>query len=342
MQTVNVYADRCSRIRHKLSACALCESNCPAGAIKVGEVGSNIKIDWQRCTRCGICINLCPVGVFGLRETTYRTLLKNLTDNIADNKLHIACHNSQLECPKIECMGILGVADILHLYTNGAQKLTLSYASDCETCQNRYGVALLNDELTELENIAPHFELLAGMQITHATGETTIKFTEKFPSEAQTKQQNKDVLPVSRRRLFAQAYKDAATAVVKGATPFVPQVSEGRTVFSTQKEVPIKRQIFLEALAKCGQVIKREIKTGAYFYSQTIADTCTLCKVCTRFCTTGALHLNDDETALVFNASKCVSCGMCVTACYHHFIKTSKTTDLGTFWLKLETKRKPH
>jgi NADH-quinone oxidoreductase subunit F len=39
--------------------CNLCKKNCPQGAIE-GEEGSISVIDQYRCTRCGICFDVCP------------------------------------------------------------------------------------------------------------------------------------------------------------------------------------------------------------------------------------------------------------------------------------------
>jgi NADH-quinone oxidoreductase subunit F len=39
--------------------CNLCKKNCPQGAIE-GEEGSISVIDQSRCTRCGICFDVCP------------------------------------------------------------------------------------------------------------------------------------------------------------------------------------------------------------------------------------------------------------------------------------------
>lgn len=40
-------------------ACKKCEMNCPDGAIKV--IDNLAVIDYKKCTRCGICADVCPV-----------------------------------------------------------------------------------------------------------------------------------------------------------------------------------------------------------------------------------------------------------------------------------------
>ena len=41
--------------------CNPCETSCPKGAITVGDEITNLpRIDWGKCTSCGICVAACP------------------------------------------------------------------------------------------------------------------------------------------------------------------------------------------------------------------------------------------------------------------------------------------
>lgn len=41
--------------------CNPCETNCPAGAIRIGEdINARPRLDAEKCTGCGICVGVCP------------------------------------------------------------------------------------------------------------------------------------------------------------------------------------------------------------------------------------------------------------------------------------------
>ncbi len=71
---------QCSRARHKLSKCALCIDHCPARAIGWGE---RLELNSRKCTGCGICVNVCPNGVFEAREPTSAVVLARANEVIA-------------------------------------------------------------------------------------------------------------------------------------------------------------------------------------------------------------------------------------------------------------------
>ena len=66
--------DKGSEVRKYCSvgciSCRLCEKNCEAGAISVDGVA---KIEYDKCTGCGICVEKCPKGIIagGQKITTY-------------------------------------------------------------------------------------------------------------------------------------------------------------------------------------------------------------------------------------------------------------------------------
>lgn len=50
-----------------------------------------IKIDLEKCTGCGTCIDVCPVGVFELREG------KSAAVNINEC---LVCRSCEAQCPE--------------------------------------------------------------------------------------------------------------------------------------------------------------------------------------------------------------------------------------------------
>ena len=46
--------------------CKICEKNCEVGAIKVFD--NLAKIDYEKCTSCGVCVSKCPKKAISLRD----------------------------------------------------------------------------------------------------------------------------------------------------------------------------------------------------------------------------------------------------------------------------------
>jgi ferredoxin len=317
-QAVSVHAERCNRLCHKSATCNLCETNCPAGAIKVGTVGSNIQVDWTKCTYCGICINICPTGTFGVREKSYTGFLNTYVDKITEQGLlKLACKKIDKDDIKkdgeppvlMECLGMVGLTDILYFYTHGAKQIQLNFP-DCADCVNKYGKDIVMDEVDELKRLVDYFEYLQGTEILINDTRITLKFPQKYEkpaTEAEQKKVANEQEVVSRRAMFQLLRKNATDTALRSAALLTPQNLPDKTPFRKDKILPVKRRIFIDSLVALGKLLKTEMPVGAYFYNQSIARNCKYCKICVRFCHSGALAANaaegDSCANITFNAS---------------------------------------
>ncbi len=367
-QSVSVRAERCNRMCHKSSQCNLCETNCPTQAISVGAVGTRINIKWEQCSYCGICVNICPTGVFGVRDLGYtgflKTYLKKLTD---DGTLTLSCKEylrtkaaeeeqaeresliNKLSSPKqnqdyavFECMGILSVPDLLYFYTHGAKEIRLLFP-DCAGCVNKFGKEIIDDEICELKKLFEYFEHLQGTTVEEKDGKITIKFTaefERIPPE-KVEKEVRMAETVTRRGMFDLMRHNLTDTALRSAVLLTPQEIPGRTPFRTEKELPIKRRLFLDSLSNLGKLLKTKMPSGPYFFSQRIDPRCNFCKICTRFCHTGALHMSENDDKILFTAAECTSCGMCLIACYHKYIHAESSQNLCDFFDEVLRVEKP-
>jgi ferredoxin len=320
------------------------------GAIKVGTVGSNIAVDWEKCSYCGICVNICPTGVYGIREKSYVDFLNSYVDKISESGLlNLSCKKidkasfAKDENPPVlmECLGIIGLTDILYFYTHGAKQIELRFP-DCAGCVNKFGYEIVEDELEELRKLTEYFEYLAGTEIASSIVNNERVISIHFPKSfekpipvAMQQKEAKEKETVSRRGMFQLLRQSATDTAIRSAALLTPQNLPERTPFRKDKAVPIKRRLFLDSLTQLGKLLKIDMPVGAYFYNQSISDKCKFCKICVRFCHSGALSTNEETAgsfALNFNASICTACGMCKVSCYHKLIKSEKTLDMRTFF----------
>jgi len=58
------------------------------------SVMAKIMIDLVMCTGCGTCIDICPEGVFGIKETD-----KRKTSEILDEAKCFVCRACEVRCP---------------------------------------------------------------------------------------------------------------------------------------------------------------------------------------------------------------------------------------------------
>lgn len=322
LQQIDVRAERCNRMCHKYAQCTLCETNCPVRAISVGEVRTNIEVDWEKCTDCGICVNVCPTGVFSFKGLSYLDFLKSRTAGIADGVLEISCNVRKKNDASVKCLGVIGVSDILYFYTSGASKIMLSFG-DCAGCVNRYGREIVEDEVAELVKMAAHFEHLEGLNIVSGGNYISIEFPKLFERKEVSQK-------MSRRDMLGFFRKKATDSVVQGGVQFIPQDAPEKMQIR-QQEIPVKRRLFLQSLLRCGEM-KGEITPGSYFYAVEISPECKHCKLCSKMCPSGAIAYSDEDKSITVNASKCTSCGMCRIVCRHGNIKRKEKIDLQTFY----------
>ncbi len=40
--------------------CNPCEEICPSGAVLIGKINCSPKVDFEKCTGCGLCVQVCP------------------------------------------------------------------------------------------------------------------------------------------------------------------------------------------------------------------------------------------------------------------------------------------
>ena len=65
---------------------------------KLGIYGTNVAVDWDICTGCGICLNVCPVHLYNWRETTGHPTSEEKPFPIRESEC-VCCYRCEARCP---------------------------------------------------------------------------------------------------------------------------------------------------------------------------------------------------------------------------------------------------
>ena len=65
---------------------------------KLGIRGSNVAVDWDICTGCGICLNVCPAQLYNWRETTGHPTSEKKPFPIRESEC-TCCYQCEAQCP---------------------------------------------------------------------------------------------------------------------------------------------------------------------------------------------------------------------------------------------------
>lgn len=308
---------------------------CPADAIKVGGPGMTIVVDWDKCTGCGICVNVCPNQAYTLRNKGYKQIIDTCCRKITESGvLNISCGWSELpKNPSIvpfECIGIINMVDILLLYLRGARQIIIAFG-DCVECDSKSGFKILQKELSALQTLAPVFEDISDVDIKYNNDNVVITFPKQMPI-IRPIEEEKPNPTVNRRGMFSFFKDNVKETALKSASMMSVEKLDPRTIIKFEHAVSSRRKLFLDSVLNLGRLKVAETATGKLFNNIKIDDSCIFCGMCVRFCGSGALTINEDKTIITFNASKCNSCMLCQKACYHNKLKYTDTLGLKDFF----------
>ncbi len=290
----------CLRSCHKKSSCRLCSERCPAGAISLGE---SPQIDRSLCSGCGVCINLCPTGVFHLRDLSYESLLAQVKKGeVAEFTCSLSASNES--GLKVPCLGYLNEAVFVGAIDYGAQAVKLNIAR-CKGCKHALGLRVAVESMKRANRIMALFGLpekviasARGLDDNHSFGESQL---------------------YSRREFFAYFQGETKMRV---ATVIDGMDSGGETAAATratlEPKLPVKRALLLKHIKKLGKPVTDQARAnGLPFARIKISDSCDDCGMCVTFCPTGALRSYDkgDKRVIDFSLENCLACGLCAEIC---------------------------
>jgi len=298
---------RCLNVIHRQAGkCRACADACPLEAVTLTPAP---EFDSGACLACGACAAACPsAALAGTRPVV--DLWRETRRAAADGAAALVCRavgGGPYAAVRIPCVGALPPEFFVSLALEGVPRLII-HTANCAACplggcvdQARHAIDLAADFLLRLE-IA-----------------LEVALTTEAPPVGQATPS-----AVSRRRFF--------TSILQPAVG--PAIPDHLDEF-LELGVGWRRALLLEGLARVTVDPGDEaaVATEAGCWGGLEANhQCIGCKMCSKFCPSGALATttDEDETTLWFNAARCTACGLCVRVCFKHAVALAETVSLAS------------
>jgi len=335
--------DRCLNIRHRARDCRICADACPVDAISIprqeGEDAGPVVLDQGVCVRCGLCLNVCPTGVF-VQTDPPETKLHQAIARSSSQVIELAClrvdppdlsrvpEADVVQTPR--CLAALSVPTLLDLAAEG-------------------GTLWLND------SICHHCPIGDAQQTVERSITIANQWLQVMGKAPALRSYLGDAVeladePISRPVIHAARSVLSRRDFFKSLTGRTPQVPDGfaagrdeqwagepgsahpesphadradadeRTGHRLAHHIPARRQHLASALRQlASDPMTRVPTTGLPIADVTVSDACTACSLCAQFCPTEAItFLSDGEYyVLHFSAALCLGedCSLCIIGC---------------------------
>ncbi len=305
---LQVNPEQCLRLRHKQSRCRLCLENCPPGAISFDK---SLEIDNSRCSGCGICANLCPTGVFELRDFPYESLLAPVREgSIVD----FTCSSfpPEKESLRVPCLGYLDATMLTGIIAHGSQAVRLNI-SQCKECRFALGLRVAAKSLRQANRILALFGIPRKISASARKPNSSPNLRE---AESYSRREFFSYLQGKTRSRLAAAIETANS----------DRKMMAKTKVTLEPRLPKKRSLLLDYIKKMGQPVADQARVDDLPFAQVeIGDRCNGCGLCVTFCPTGALRSYDqgDRQVIDFSSGYCLACGLCSDVCPENAIAYS-------------------
>lgn len=302
---INIFPSRCVKSRYKHSLCEKCIGHCPKEAI---SFHGQLKIDEIKCNQCGICLNLCPTGAFGLNDTSYIKLFNKIENR---GTIIFCCEKSNEHSGvKIPCLGFLNLSFLVSLII-AKKKYIMIESSQCQGCSNQTGLKVIRETVENTKTLIDMLGLDANINFLGVD----------FNNQHET--------PYSRREVLSLIRKQAANRVSDILNVVYKETPED---IIREQKIPEHRKLLLHFWPELSGPIQSQNKYLP-FTEIRVNSNCNLCAVCVKACPTGALKIFEDDIKMVLkhNIDYCVKCGLCIEICPQGALKHYDTIELSNF-----------
>ena len=289
---------KCLRSEFAKNECSICIDLCPEGAMVFDR--GKLTLDANTCTACSACIGSCPTEA--LMSETFDPNHFSLNFSKQSESL-ISCKEN------VPCIASLSVEHLISIALRKDDEVVcdLSHCLECSVNKDNKIIEIINSMIDE----AQKFLKLCG-------SEKEIKVQTEQPEESPE---------VGRRGLFKK--------LIGVAKEVNEEFSMTELMSSSEEKQPLKRILLKNALKLQAENFPENSELDVNFSfvkaKKIDAETCTNCQECAMFCPTEALSLLQDNTGIIFQMGKCISCSICDDICQPGSIKSDSRFDLVEF-----------
>ena len=311
---LSINKNLCSWIRHHKSSCHRCLEACPQKSIRLDK---EIIVDDEQCDGCGICLAICPTGVFQPTKEGDREIIswiKGHLEQKTDKILRIQCKKGDQNKKGllyVSCLGRLTENILLGAFAYGAEEIALR-KGNCPECPWHTGEHIFRTTL----NLTHFLAQLVGIDPTR------IREVESFPEDNSVSFHTE--VSLSRRGLF-RAFKGKA---LEKASELLPERTTKIPGNQWAHYDNPRRRLLLEILQRFPRLYPVTVKVSEDlpFADLEISNDCLGCNVCETLCPPGAIErkINDGRVIISFDPRLCTNCYVCQGVCWVKAIKNKE------------------
>lgn len=333
----------CLNRRFKAANCDLCAQACPVAAISV--YGPNVQIEPEACVHCGICLKVCPTGVFSTpRQMQDDQKMLDAAAPLTARALELTCpanvHPDKTVAP-VEavlqtgrCLAALSLGELLDLARPRQRNLWLN-DSACAGCPLGKAAPLIHETAAQANRLLESWRhpVKLRTQLTEPAALVASHRVDLFSGQ-QPSYSRREFLTFLRRTTAQVVSAVAVDALAPPDMTIVPPLQRG-------DEAPYQRRHLTAALSRLGQPSAPALDVSDLpWVTVEVSAQCSACSLCARFCPTAAIRWTTQEQAastpdaapstafdLSFIAADCVDCGICAAACPEAAITLSAAVD---------------
>jgi len=279
-----VNSSLCAIVQSPKALCRACLDICPKRAV---VITSDIEV-LSSCDGCGLCVSVCPNGVFQTRKGL--DIVQRLQESGRDVTVVCAALEPILKnVLYVPCMGVVTEEVLLFAVAKGMRHLEVLHG-DCERCLRANGKVLF------LNGLERALSVLA----------------EPYSLRVSLKKVKEDIISPEREVLFSR--RELFSSMITGLQNMKEEETDAQNM---------RRALLLSALKLLA--VNSVPQASSLFFEMKILEQCTGCPVCEAVCPMGAIVRTTgmNVVTLSFDPLWCTGCRNCVAACPERAIELS-------------------
>lgn len=304
-------AAHCLNRKQTKHPCRVCSQLCPAGAIPANPVIQ--KIDWEKCTNCGICITACSSRCFAPDLKTQ----KNLSVPVKGQVAGFACYQAENGggARRVECLCAIPWEWLAAL---AMRMQVVLYTGECGSCQAEGCRRQLDENLRQLKMFLGEERLGDRLVLTDDP-----QMVNQLAAGAQ----------MNRRDFFGIFTSNMKKTMAFGVSTVVPVPKDdpakngftyrqllSDTVWNDYEQA-VKNYRAQQEAGEVKEEGQEQVPIPEYgVLLPDFNENCFGCGLCTKVCPHQALSISDEtENSRIISVApwKCTGCGLCSKICIH-------------------------